>query len=77
MAIIAATKLSSKGQIVLPKQVRDALGLNTGDALAVAVDGDRIVLKKITLNDLLEESDRNYREKNTLSHDEVFGSLPE
>ena len=38
------TKLSTKGQIVLPGPVRRRLGLRTGDALDVNVEGGRVVL---------------------------------
>jgi len=41
----------------------------------MAVDGDRLVLRKITLDDLLQESQRNYREGKTLSHEETFEDL--
>ena len=50
--MLAAGKLSTKGQIVIPKKVRDELGLLPGDPLAIGVSGDRIVLRKITLRDL-------------------------
>jgi len=73
--MIAATKMSTKGQIVIPKQLREKLGLQPGDPLVMAVDGDRLVLRKITLDDLLQESQRNYREGKTLSHEETFEGL--
>ena len=73
--MIAATKMSTKGQIVIPKKLREKLGLQPGDPLAMAVDGDRLVLRKITLDDLLQESQRNYREGKTLSHEETFKDL--
>ncbi len=38
------TKLSTKGQIVLPVQIRRRLGLRTGDPLDTRVEGGRIVL---------------------------------
>ncbi|MCK4600073.1 AbrB/MazE/SpoVT family DNA-binding domain-containing protein, partial [Candidatus Bipolaricaulota bacterium] len=65
----------TKGQIVIPKQLREKLGLQPGDPLAMAVDGDRLVLRKITLDDLLQESQRNYREGKTLAHEETFEGL--
>jgi len=37
-------KLSTKGQIVLPVQIRRKLGLRTGDPLDIQVEGGRIVL---------------------------------
>lgn len=36
--------LSSKGQIVLPREIRQALGLRKGDRLQVTQEGGRIVL---------------------------------
>lgn len=38
------TKLSTKGQVVLPAQIRRKLGLRTGDPLETQVEGGRIVL---------------------------------
>ena len=38
------TKLSTKGQVVLPVQIRRQLGLRTGDPLDTQVEGGRIVL---------------------------------
>jgi AbrB family looped-hinge helix DNA binding protein len=38
------TKVSTKGQVVLPNAVRRRLGLQSGDALEVEVEGGRIVL---------------------------------
>lgn len=38
------TKVSTKGQVVLPSQVRHRLGIQPGDPLDVQVEGERIVL---------------------------------
>lgn len=38
------TKISTKGQVVLPSQVRNRLGLQPGDTLDVQIEGERIVL---------------------------------
>ena len=38
--------VAERGQITLPKQVRDALGLTKGTKLKVELDGGRIVLRK-------------------------------
>jgi len=38
------TRVSTKGQIVLPVQLRRKLGLQTGDPLDTKVEGGRIVL---------------------------------
>jgi len=42
------TTLTSKGQLVIPKAVRDALHLKSGTSLSVTTDGDRIVLEPIS-----------------------------
>jgi len=48
MVEASTTKVSSKGQVVIPANVRKAVGLKEGERiLAVAFD-DTIVLKKIT-----------------------------
>lgn len=39
------TKISTKGQVVLPRPVREKLGLRPGDALDVKMAGDAIVLR--------------------------------
>jgi AbrB family looped-hinge helix DNA binding protein len=38
------TRVSSKGQIVLPAPLRRRLGIHPGDPLDIAVEEDRIVL---------------------------------
>ena len=38
------TKLSTKGQVVLPSPIRRSLGLRTGDSLDASVEGGRVVL---------------------------------
>jgi AbrB family looped-hinge helix DNA binding protein len=39
-------KLTSKGQVTIPKPVRDHLGLAPGDYLVFEVDGDRLDVTK-------------------------------
>jgi len=38
--------VAERGQITLPKAVRDALGLIKGSQLKVELDGNRIILRK-------------------------------
>ena len=38
--------VAERGQITLPKPVRDALGLSKGTKLKVELDGGRIILRK-------------------------------
>ena len=66
-AAIATTKLSSKGQIVIPESVREALGVNAGAHFVVIGDGDTIVLKLIDpprkdINALLKRAHQQAKE---------------
>jgi len=36
------TKLSSKGQLVIPKQMREALGLSSGTRFYVTTEGTKL-----------------------------------
>ena len=40
-------RLSSKGQIVIPGEVRESLGLERGTVFHVQIEGDRIILQPI------------------------------
>jgi len=43
--------LAERGQIVIPKEARDALGLKPGCKLQISLDGIRLVIeKKVVLN---------------------------
>jgi len=41
-----AAKVTSKGQVTLPKAVREALGIESGDEVVFRVEGDRAVLAR-------------------------------
>ena len=41
---MAEVKLSSKNQIVIPREVRDQLGLKAGTKLLLVVHGDTVVM---------------------------------
>lgn len=48
MNTVATTKMSSKGQIVIPEEIRNALNLKAGMKFVVIGEGDVVVLKIIT-----------------------------
>ena len=48
MAELATTRLSSKGQIVIPEDVRIRLGLKPGVQFVVMGEGDVVILKIIS-----------------------------
>jgi len=47
MSLSATTKLSSKGQIVIPENIRNTMGLKAGMEFVVVGDKDVVVLKLI------------------------------
>ncbi|MCH8003055.1 MAG: AbrB/MazE/SpoVT family DNA-binding domain-containing protein [Nanoarchaeota archaeon] len=49
------TKMSSKGQVVIPYDMRKDLGLDTGSTLVVSRTDDLILLKKVQIPDPKEE----------------------
>ena len=48
MASVATTKLSSKGQVVIPENIRKKLHLKTGAQFVVVGDKDVVILKNIS-----------------------------
>jgi AbrB family looped-hinge helix DNA binding protein len=52
----ATTKMSSKGQVVIPEEIRDNLKLKEGDQFVVIGQGDTVILKSITPPSLSEFS---------------------
>ena len=42
----AAARISSKGQVTVPKVVRDALGIQEGDEVVFRVEGNRAIIAR-------------------------------
>ena len=47
-ANLATTKISSKGQVVIPEAVREALGLESGCQFLVLGEKDAVILKAVS-----------------------------
>jgi AbrB family looped-hinge helix DNA binding protein len=47
MSTIATTRMSSKGQVVIPESIREELGLEAGAQFVVVGRRDAIILKSI------------------------------
>lgn len=47
MKSVATTKMSSKGQVVIPETIREKLGLKAGAQFVVVGDKDIVILKSI------------------------------
>ena len=48
MTPLATTKMSSKGQIVIPEDIRKRMGLKSGVQFVVVAKNDVVILKTIT-----------------------------
>jgi AbrB family looped-hinge helix DNA binding protein len=48
MATVATTRLSSKGQVVIPEEVRRRLNLKAGDRFLVTGEEDVVILKTLS-----------------------------
>jgi len=61
---IATTRLSSRGQVVIPASVRRKLHLETGDLLQVGVEGpgqEAIVLQRATKAEIEQALKKGYK----------------
>lgn len=47
-------KVTSKGQVTIPKRVRDRLGIRAGTVLEIEVEGETIRLRKAGSRDAIE-----------------------
>ena len=67
MAELATTKMSSKGQVVIPEDVRKRLDLKPGSQFVVVAGKDAIILKSISppsmdeFDELIAEARRQAR----------------
>jgi len=67
MANISTTKMSSKGQVVIPEAIRKKLGLKSGDQFVVTGNKDIVILKSISppsldeFDDLIAEARKQAR----------------
>ncbi len=66
--------VAERGQITLPKAVRDALGLTKGTQLKVELDGGRIILRK-NVDDALSRLRGKFKLPDGLSSDDVMREL--
>jgi len=61
---LATTKMSSKGQVVIPEEVRDRLGLKPGVQFVVIGERDVVILKVLS-GPSMSDFDRMIKEART------------
>ena len=52
MSVLATTRMSSKGQIVIPEELRRAFGWSSGTSFIVVGRPDAIMLQPVTMPDM-------------------------
>ena len=66
--------VAERGQITLPKAVRDALGLTKGTQLKVELDGSRIILRK-NVDDAISRARGRFKLPEGVTTDDVMREL--
>lgn len=46
MAEVGVSSVSEKGQVTIPKEIRETLGLKAGDRVVFTSEGDRILVRR-------------------------------
>ncbi len=70
---VETTSMSSRGQIVIPQEIREKMNLHEGEKFVVVGTDDTILLKKIqspSFKDLLKET-REFVKKSALKEEDV------
>ncbi|HLF73620.1 MAG TPA: AbrB/MazE/SpoVT family DNA-binding domain-containing protein [Anaerolineales bacterium] len=68
METLATTRMSSKGQVVIPESIRKRLGLKEGAQFLVVGDEDVVILKVVTppnmneFDDLIKQARKQAKE---------------
>ena len=75
---MAVAKIRERGQITIPKQIRESLGLKKGDIVDARIEGDCVVImpKKSTTSDnwakLLQVMKSVHEQNREVSEEEVY-----
>lgn len=79
---VEMSSVSTKGQVVIPKSIRQLLGISPESKLIVMTDGENILMKPVVpprvevFNELIDES-RKVAEKAGLTPDDVDAFIKE
>lgn len=75
--IIDNAKVMSKGQITLPKDIRSALGLGTGDRVTLIYENDRVIMMNAAVYAMkeLQNDMKGEAERTGLDSEEAINNL--
>lgn len=75
--MLTVSKVTSKYQASIPKDIRKKLGINTGDYIKFVAAGDNIIIKKVSSldKDFLKLMENNLQEWNSKEDDKQFAYL--
>jgi AbrB family looped-hinge helix DNA binding protein len=66
--------VAERGQITLPKAIRDALGLTKGTRLKIELDGSRVILRK-DVNDAISRARGRFQLDGFASTDDAMRAI--
>ena len=72
---MAVTKIRERGQITIPKQIRESLGLKKGDVVDARIEGDCVVItpqKSENWAKLLQVMKSVHEQNRGISEEEVY-----
>jgi len=80
MEKIEITSMSSRGQVVIPLDIREQLGLKEGEKFIVVGEDDTVILKKITMPsfknfDKLLQKTRQFAKDNRITKSDVENAI--
>lgn len=75
--IVDNAKVMSKGQITLPKDIRELLNVGVGDRVALIAEGDRVIMMNsaVYAMKMLQQDMANEWEKAGINNDEDIMDL--
>ncbi|MBE8538698.1 AbrB/MazE/SpoVT family DNA-binding domain-containing protein [Geoglobus acetivorans] len=59
---MAIVKVTRNSQITIPKEVREKVGIKEGDRVDVTVEGDKVVIRKIEMEEITDFLPRDFEE---------------
>ncbi len=71
------SRLSSKGQVTIPKEIRETIGVEAGDMIAYEIENGVVVLKRVEPFDAVyhEAVSNTLEEWNTPEDEKAFRDL--